>query len=145
MLSAYIFRRGPRWHHLINTAKSVGGTLIDSFAARNSREGFASKHIEVDCITFNEVSQRYGVPYYLKIDIEGCNILCVQALHDFSLRPQFISIESSATSPNCGFRDVLGELDLLRRLGYSRFKYVNQARIPGSQGYLGVAGCSVTY
>jgi FkbM family methyltransferase len=129
----------------INTANSVWSTLSNSFAARSSRDCSASENIEVDCITFHEVLQQHGVPYYLKIDIEGCDILCVQALRDFSLRPQFISIESSVTSPACGFRDVVEELGLLRNLGYSRFKYVNQARIPGSQRYLGVEGSPVTY
>lgn len=128
-----------------NAANSVWGTLSDSFAERNSRGGFASEDVEVDCITFDELLQQYGVPYYLKIDIEGCDILCVQALRTFSARPRFISIESSATSPGCGFRDVLAELTLLDGLGYSRFKYVNQAQIPGSHRCLILEGAAVTY
>ena len=129
----------------INTANSVWGTLSDSFAARNSRQGYASEDIEVDCITFDELMQQHGVPYYLKIDIEGCDILCVQALRSLSARPQFISIESSATSPGCGFRDVLTELALLHELGYSHFKYVDQAQIPGSQRCLVLEGPAATY
>ncbi|HEY2645786.1 MAG TPA: FkbM family methyltransferase [Candidatus Acidoferrales bacterium] len=129
----------------INTENSVWGTLSDAFADRNSRGGFASEEIEVDCITFDELLQKYGVPYYLKIDIEGCDILCVQALRGVSTRPKYISIESSATSPGCGFRDVLAELALLRELGYSHFKYVDQAQIPGSERRLVREGPAVTY
>lgn len=129
----------------INTENSVWGTLSDRFAERNSRGGFASEDVEVDCITFDELLQEHGIPYYLKIDIEGCDILCVQALRGFSARPRFISIESSATSPGCGFRDVLAELALLHGLGYSHFKYVNQAQIPGSQRRLVLEGPAATY
>jgi FkbM family methyltransferase len=129
----------------INTRNSVWGTLSESFAARNSLQGFASEDIEVDCVTFDELLQQHGVPYYLKIDIEGCDILCVQALRGFSARPQLISIESNATSPGCGFRDVLEELALLHKLGYSHFKYVNQAEIPGSQRRLALEGPAATY
>lgn len=129
----------------INTENSVWGTLSDRFAERNSRGGFASEDIEVECITFEDLLHEHGVPYYLKIDIEGCDTLCVQALRDFSTRPQFISIESNATSPGCGFRNVLAELALLHELGYSHFKYVNQAKIPGSQRRLGLEGPAVKY
>lgn len=129
----------------VNSVSSVWGTLIENFADRNAAQGFPSGYIEVECITFTEVLRQQGIPYYLKIDIEGCDMLCIEALRDFSQRPKYLSLETCATSPGYGFRDVLGELRVLRRLGYSRFKYVNQASIPGSERQLSVEGSPVVY
>lgn len=53
--------------------------------------------VSVPCMTPHYLFQKYGMPYYLKIDIEGSDIEVVRSLQDFSDRPRYLSIEESQT------------------------------------------------
>lgn len=105
---------------------SVWGTIHESWAVRNEKMGARSVKIVVPAVRFDTLLREHGVPYYLKIDIEGADMLCVRALEQMPQRPRFLSIESNKTS----WRELVGEFDALRRLGYSRFQLVNQAYVP---------------
>jgi hypothetical protein len=72
----------------------------------------------------------HGVPYYLKIDIEGLDLVALRALHEFRDRPRFVSIESNVSSSNATFERVFGEFADLWSLGYRRFQFVNQRQLP---------------
>ena len=87
-------------------------SLDPSLATRN---GTPAKVIEVECVSFRQILEAHGVPYYLKVDIEGSDIYCIQALSRSDL-PKYVSCEMSTTDCLCH----------LRALGYSRFKLVNQ-------------------
>jgi FkbM family methyltransferase len=110
---------------------SVWGTLTEAFAQRNDAAGAAAEEVEVECVTFDDVLREHGMPYYLKMDIEGAETCCLDALHGFLDRPRYVSVESCATSPGCGFADTLRELRTLRALGYRMFRYRNQTTLPG--------------
>jgi hypothetical protein len=53
--------------------------------------------VEVPALEFGQVLSDVGIPHYLKVDIEGLDMLCVGALHHFDARPTFVSIESEVT------------------------------------------------
>jgi FkbM family methyltransferase len=129
----------------INQMNSVWGTLRDEFISRNDALGSPSTFIEVECLTFGQILREYGMPYYLKIDIEGCDLLCLEALNGFDDRPRYVSIETVATSPRRGVAETLAEIRLLRRLGYKRFQYVDQAPIADSTHHFSIEGNSLTY
>jgi FkbM family methyltransferase len=80
-----------------------------------AREGAAHHPIEVPLMPFGEVLERYGVPYYCKVDIEGNDHLCLAAMTP-DRRPPFVSIELSPKPL----------LERLRELGYDRFKVIHQ-------------------
>jgi hypothetical protein len=75
-----------------------------------------------------EVFHRYGIPYYLKVDIEGADLVVLETLLRFEGRPQFLSIESEKVD----FSRLEAEFRLLADLGYKKFKPVQQQLIPGS-------------
>lgn len=129
----------------INRVNSVWGTLRDEFISRNDALGSPSTIIEVECLTFGQIVREYGMPYYLKIDIEGCDLLCLEALGEFEERPRYVSIETVATSPQRGVADTLAEVRLLRRLGYKRFQYIDQALIANSSHHFSIEGDPLTY
>jgi FkbM family methyltransferase len=108
----------------VNRAHDDWGTLSAEFVDRNEKI-FDSKHeaIKVRCARFENILSEYGVPYYLKIDIEGVDNLCLQALLTQESRPKFISIEAELTS----FDDAFNQLALLWQLGYRSFKIINQS------------------
>ncbi len=112
-----------------NRDVSVWGTVCGDWLERNSRLGTASSTLEVTAIDFANSIREYGVPYFMKIDIEGCDTVCLEALSNFDERPSYISIESDKTS----FRNIEREIDLLITLGYVSFQAVEQSAIPRSQ------------
>jgi FkbM family methyltransferase len=129
----------------INEHHSIWGTLNDDFVNRNASLGAPSTFVEIECVTFDEILREKGMPYYLKVDIEGCDLLCLQALVEFEERPRYVSVESVATSPLRGIRNTLAEIRLLRSLGYNRFKYVDQSLIPNSTRHLSLEGLPITF
>jgi FkbM family methyltransferase len=108
-----------------NSAYSGWGTVSPGWAERNVRFGTSISIIEVDTINFVDVISDHGVPYFMKIDIEGCDTVCISALSAFKERPTYVSIESDKTS----FRNIRREIDMFTKLGYTSFKAVEQSKI----------------
>lgn len=107
----------------INQENSAWSTLSDEYAQRNARIGTQNKCIEVSAICFESILEEFGIPYYLKIDIEGVDNLCLYALQKFEQKPAYISIETSGTND---FSYTFESLAILYTLGYRDFKLVNQ-------------------
>ena len=106
----------------LNARVSEWGTISKDWAERNAELGAASEQVAVPGMRFERLLEEFGVPYYLKIDIEGADLLCLEALRAFASRPAHLSIESNKTS----WRDLVKEFRLLCELGYRRFKVVSQ-------------------
>ncbi len=108
---------------------SQWGTIRADWAQRNERLGSPSTaSITVTALPFRDLLARHGVPYYLKIDIEGADLLCLEAL-DSADPPTHVSIESDKSS----WAALVHEFDLLEGLGYRRYKVVAQHKVPRQQ------------
>ena len=105
--------------------RSVWGTADKNWMIRNERLGFRSYLTTVTAVTISDILREHGVPYYMKIDIEGFDHLCIAGLREVDVRPSFVSVESSATS----IGDTFDQLSLLNELGYRKFKIVPQHNI----------------
>ncbi len=112
-----------------NCAMSVWGTVRIDWAERNARLGTSSSMVEVEVINLASVIQECRVPHFMKIDIEGCDMVCINALKKFRERPNYVSIESDKTN----FTSIKREIDALVDLGYDNFQAVEQSAIPLSQ------------
>ena len=108
---------------------TVWGTTDPTWAERNRQLGALIKEISVEGIHFSRLIKEYGVPYYVKIDIEGADALCLEGLLKSDERPKFLSIESCKTS----FDQLVREFCLLQQLGYKRYKIVAQHKIAEQQ------------
>jgi FkbM family methyltransferase len=85
--------------------------------SRRARMAGQYETIEIDCLTLDTVVRRFGVPYYLKIDIEEADLDAVRSLDGLSTRPNYVSAEAhSPEIANC-----------LHDQGYRFFKLVDQA------------------
>jgi FkbM family methyltransferase len=100
-------------------------------AERNEVMG-GSVPVTVPAVDFAACLRDYGVPHYLKIDIEAADMLCLEALGDIhsEQRPQYVSIEAEAET----WSGVVRQFGVLERLGYSRFAIVQQGNIGGRVG-----------
>jgi FkbM family methyltransferase len=81
------------------------------------REGARHHPIEVALRPFGQVLNEHGLPRYCKIDIEGSEPACLDAL-SCDYRPSFISVELT-DHPS---------LERLADMGYDRFKVIDQYR-----------------
>ena len=112
-----------------NRSGTSWGTTQDSWADRNQAMGTEIERLEVEVVDFAAVLRKYGVPRYMKIDIEGCDLVCLDALRQFAARPDFVSFESDKVT----LRAVRDEIRLLRELGYNQFQAVEQYGLPEVQ------------
>lgn len=103
--------KGTFW---INDERSVFSSFDRSKA---SRDGARCRPVEVECVTLDMLVRKYGLPYYLKLDVEGAESHCLTSLRSIGL-PDYISVEA----------EKLDYLLLLWQLGYRRFKIVDQMR-----------------
>lgn len=108
-----------------NKNLSVWGTVDSNWAKRNEKKGTENEIVEVAKIDFKKCLTNYGIPYYLKIDIEGMDRVCLKALLHFDQKPDYISIESEKVL----FAGLKDEMDLFTNNGYSQFQIVNQGNI----------------
>lgn len=84
--------------------------------------GFPTQKMDVNCVNPAQLFAAYGVPHYLKVDIEGSDSLVLLALRDLPVKPQFVSFE-------VGPKGGLECLDALKSAGYRRFAISDQSRV----------------
>jgi FkbM family methyltransferase len=109
-----------------NHAVSVWGTVDEDWVRRNESIT-ASTPVTLPTIDFADALEEHGVPHYLKIDIEGGDLVCLRCLVALDSVPKFVSIESNQSD----WAGLVAEFDLLESLGYDRFAVVQQGTIPG--------------
>lgn len=101
----------------VNTEKDDWSSALRDWAGKGQH---ALQEIEVEAVTLSQMFDRFGVPHYIKCDIEGADDLFVQQLLADPRRSAHVSVEA-------GSLDLLG---LLRAAGYDRFQLINQALLP---------------
>ena len=101
----------------VNHQNSKWSSIHHKWGARGAR-GFTK--ITVPGRRLEDIIAEHGLPYYLKIDIEGADLTALEALQPLRQRPDFVSVEGGGET----------FLNLFARMGYDRFAVVNQATLP---------------
>jgi len=73
--------------------------------------------IQVPMVPLTSIFQQFGSPFYMKVDIQGADRFCLEALTSAPL-PRYVSWEAGPGAVEC--------LELVRRLGYRNFKCIDQ-------------------
>jgi FkbM family methyltransferase len=107
------FERGQARLHYSDTDPG-SASLIESHVGRRLE---ITETIQVECVPFVDVLREFGVPFYLKVDIEGLDRACLLSL-DIGATPRYVSWEEGA--------DALENLARLREIGYREYKLINQ-------------------
>jgi FkbM family methyltransferase len=110
-----------------SSTHSDWGTISPAWASRNEMLEHPNEQTEVTRVDIAELYRSYGIPFFLKIDIEGLDRFVLEELKGFQDRPRYVSLESEKTD----FSQLKAEMDLLKNLGYKKFKVVQQETIPG--------------
>ncbi len=115
LLNAGITRQAGEQDFFISETFSEWSSFDEANA---TKDGSSATKIRVQCIPFSDILKKYDIPYYLKIDIEGNDRLCIEALEPGSL-PNYVSIEMSHKR---GDEDIR----TLGSVGYTKFKCIRQ-------------------
>ena len=118
---------GPVTFHRSST--SGWGTVVEDWHRYNVAHGVAAESVVVDGTTLADLINSHGQPFYLKVDIEGMDRLALESLAATTVRPRYLSIETSFDR-SLTMASVESEFDTLARLGYDRFKIVDQEEVP---------------
>ena len=109
--------------------KSVWGTADTDWVERNMARGFPMKEVVTPAVKLDNVLAELPQAYFVKIDIEGADEIVLHSLERTNYLPEYISIESE----NVDFDGLVGEVEQMKAMGYTRFAAVQQATIPGSR------------
>ena len=85
------------------------------------RHASRTKEIAVRCVTLDELFGEFGVPYYLKIDVEGVDQCVLDQLRGSLVLPLYVSVEDC----RFGFQ----YLETLAACGYDGFKLLDQSTV----------------
>lgn len=128
ILEGAILREGKCDHHdgkvtfHLNDNDAWGTAITDTSLEYGERGAVEGRTIEVPVLDLGDVLAEHGIPFYLKTDIEGADIACLEAFRTVKAKPAYLSLESDVDS----FASVKQELELLTELGYDRFQVINQ-------------------
>lgn len=106
-----------------NLKVSVWGTVVKEWAERNANVGAVSIEVVVKVVRLFDLFTQYGIPYYLKIDIEGMDLAALKTLADCPIKPKYVSIESEKLD----FNKLIEEFNVFEQLGYGDFNLVDQS------------------
>ena len=113
IINVGVAEREDYMNFYLSKLDSVWNSFDKSIA---SREGSDVETIQVRTTTVDRIMNEKGVPYYMKIDIEGNDASCIEALTNCDEMPKYISAEMSN-------QDMIV---MLKHLGYKKFKIIHQ-------------------
>ena len=103
---------GEKLNFFINETEH-GQSSLD---AERGKKGGQFKEITVDTLSIGDLFDRYGVPWYLKVDIEGADEMVIRTLPADGALPRYLSFEIPYGCP---------AVQMLAPLGYTGFKLIN--------------------
>jgi FkbM family methyltransferase len=94
----------------------------------NNKYPDETEKIKVITCTLTSLMHKYGMPYYIKSDLEGCDGMVIRQLKGKKL-PKYYSAElltfNNYTDPNANCLDVI---HALLEVGYTKFQIVDQGK-----------------
>lgn len=107
-----------------NDEISYFGSVDGAWAESHKRCG-GTTTIEVPTVDFAASLTHYGVPHYMKIDIEGMDEVCLECLRGCVQKPNYVSIEAEILNLSRLQKQICN----LTQLGYVAFQAVQQSNI----------------
>ncbi|MFN3657015.1 MAG: FkbM family methyltransferase [Pseudolabrys sp.] len=90
------------------------------------RDASRCREIKVRCVTLGKLFAEFGVPHYLKIDVEGVDQAVLEQLQDARELPLYVSVEDCRFGPRY--------MEILASCGYDGFKLLDQSTVPHMKG-----------
>ena len=118
VVHAAIWSHQTTEHFHVNLDNDHWSSLDPAWAGReNSR----TRAVPVECLPISLLFARFGVPFYLKIDVEGADELVLDSLAPLPVLPPYLSLEDC----RFGYR----YMEKLAALGYRSFQLLDQSQV----------------
>lgn len=102
----------------INKERPEVSSVEKWIATQNGK--YSVEEVTIDCLSLFDLIDTYGVPYYVKVDIEGVDkIVAEQIASLLEDTPEYVSFELNKN-------DYIDIFYMMKEAGYKRFKLVNQ-------------------
>lgn len=98
-------------------------------------QGSRHRSISVSTCRYSTLIERFGIPFYCKIDIEGADRLCLEDMTETTRSP-FISLELPTIGSAQAAGEIVAILSRTEALGYTRFKLISQVTYRQPSGVL---------
>ncbi|PIR38183.1 MAG: hypothetical protein COV34_01015 [Candidatus Zambryskibacteria bacterium CG10_big_fil_rev_8_21_14_0_10_42_12] len=124
---------------LLNKAVHTGNKPIKFYINQNRSDwsscnkrlaeidGSKAKIVTVHPVSLSKLCSDYGTPFYVKVDVEGCDTMVAEELFSLKEKPKFVSFETSKQTYHALF-------SWLYVAGYKKFQLVNQLNHPRREG-----------
>lgn len=120
VMHAAIWESSGETRFFVNLDNDHWSSIDINWAGRDDSK---CREITVRCVTLPELFAMHGVPYYLKIDVEGVDHVVLDQLRTVEDLPAYVSVE------DCRFGfDYMRTLDAC---GYNGFKLLDQSTVDG--------------
>lgn len=123
LLNAAIWEKPGEATFFVNLDNDHWSSLDAGWAGRDASR---CKEIKVRCVTLAELFGEFGVPHYLKIDVEGVDQAVLEQLCGMDLLPLYVSVEDCRFGPRY--------MEILASCGYDGFKLLDQSTVPHMNG-----------
>ena len=121
---------GPRTFY--RASLSDWSTIVPEWRSDVATRGVAFDAIVVEGITLADLVAQYGDAFYMKLDIEGMDRAALESLATTDVRPDYVSMETTF-SRAVDFDEAKADFGTLARLGYDRFKIIDQYSVPSQE------------
>ena len=118
LLNVAIADRPGQAKFYVNLQNDHWSSLDAGWAGRDST---TFKEITVECVTLASLFTEFGVPHYMKIDVEGADQSVLEQLHGGDALPLFVSVEDC----RLGF----DYMRIMASCGYNAFKLLDQSGV----------------
>jgi len=94
-----------------------------------TRDGGTIEEIMVEVLTLENFFHTFGVPFYLKSDIEGAELNLLRELKASEALPKYLSVEDCRFGPQY--------IEIMKEMGYRNFSIVDQSTIGSQEEFKG--------
>lgn len=111
----------------LNDDVSGWSTLYDRWRQTRADAQTNMRAVTIPAVTIEELVREYGMPYYIKADVQGAELVCLRALLKLEDRPAYVSVSAGSDVLRAGaYEHVREQIELLGKLGYGKFQIVPQ-------------------
>ncbi|MGB7257063.1 MAG: FkbM family methyltransferase [Pseudolabrys sp.] len=118
ILNAAVWDRPGEATFYVNLDNDHWSSLDIGWAGRDASR---CREIKVRCMTLDELFAAFGVPHYLKIDVEGVDLAVLEQLGGAEKLPLYVSVEDCRFGPRY--------MEILAACGYDGFKLLDQSQV----------------
>ena len=117
-------RPGTFSFYVCNENDALSTAALNFAEMRSRHSGMTFRELAVEFTTADQIIAEHGLAHYIKIDIEGHDLICLKQMAGGHVASDFLSFELDR-------REYPAALGACRQMGFTRFALVDQGKLAG--------------